>query len=178
MKNFTVKKLSTAAMLTAFAVILGYFAFPIFPNVPFLEYDICDVFVLITSFSLGPVYGVLSSIVVAIVQAFLLDKSGAFGFLMNIISTTAISLPAALVYVKYKTKKGAALSLLIGSLIMVAVMIAFNYLVTPHFMGVNIKIVHSLMPFIAGFNVIKATANSFITFFVYKHIAKIIKKFN
>jgi riboflavin transporter FmnP len=178
MKNKTITRLTTTAMLTAVAVILGYFAFPIFLNVAFLEYDACDVMVLITSFSFGPLYGVMSSVAVAIFQAFLLDKSGIFGFLMNIVSTTALTLPAAIIYLKHKTKKGAATALAVGSAVTLVVMVAFNYLVTPHFMGAPIAVVHSLMPFIAGFNAIKAVINSIITFFVYKHIGKIIKKFN
>ncbi len=178
MKTKTLKKLTTAAMLTALSVILGVFAFPIFPNVAFLEYDICDVIVLIVSFAFGPVYGILSSVTVAVFQAFMLDKSGIFGFLMNIISTVSFVLPAALVYLKNKTKKGAAFALSCGVVVMTIIMILFNYLVTPHFMGVPVSVVHSLMPYIAGFNVVKAVANSIITFFVYKHIGKIIKKFN
>ena len=178
MKNKTLKKLTSTAMLAAIAVILGYFAFPIFPQVPFLEYDLCDVAVLITSFSFGPVYGVCSSFVVAVFQAFFLDKSGIYGFIMNIISTTALILPAAIIYVKNKTKKNAVIGLAVGSVVMTAVMICFNYLVTPHFMGVPVSVIHSLMPFIALFNFIKSAVNCVITFFIYKHIGKIIKKFN
>lgn len=178
MKNKALKKLTTTAMLSAIALILGYFAFPIFPQVPFLEYDLCDVAVLIASFSFGPVYALCSSFIVATFQAFFLDKSGIYGFVMNIISTSALVLPAAIIYVKSKTKKTAVIGLSVGVLFMTAVMVAFNYLVTPHFMGVDVTVIHTLMPFIALFNLIKATANSIITFLVYKHIGKLIKKFN
>ena len=178
MKNNALKKLTTTAMLTAIAVILGCFAVPIFPNVAFLEYDVCDVFVLIVSFSFGPLYGLMSSLTVAVFQGFLLDKSGVFGFLMNVVSTTALVLPASIIYSKYKTKLNAALSLLSGTIVMIIVMVAFNYLITPHFMGVPVSVVHSLMPFIAGFNAIKALLNSSITFLIYKHIGNIIKKIN
>lgn len=165
-------------MLTAVAVILGYFAFPIFPQVPFLEYDLCDVLVLIASFTFGPIYGIMSSFTVAVVQAFLLDKSGVYGFIMNIISTTALVLPAALVYMKHKTRKGAVISLITGTVTMVAVMTAFNYIITPFFMGLTVSAMHSFMPFIIAFNLVKAVVNSIITFIVYKHIGKLIKKFS
>ena len=178
MNNKIIKRLTTTAMLTAVAVLLGYFAFPIFPNVAFLEYDVCDVFVLITSFLFGPVYGLMSTVTVALVQAFLLDKSGVFGFLMNIVSTTALILPASIIYSKFKTKIGAAVSLAIGSVIMIAVMVVFNYFITPIFMGVPTAAVVGLMPFIAGFNAIKVAVNSVLTFLLYKHIGKIIKKFD
>lgn len=165
-------------MLTAVAVILGFFAFPIFAQVPFLEYDVCDVIILITSFSLGPVYGVCSSLVVALIQGFLLDKSGLFGFIMNVLSTVSLILPASLIYSKMKTKKGAVISLAVGSLTMIAVMTLFNYIITPIYMGLPSGAINSVIPFILLFNVIKSLANSVITFLLYKHIGKIIKKFS
>lgn len=178
MKNKTLRKLTTTAMLAAVSVILGYFAFPIFPQVPFLEYDLCDVAILIASLSFGPVYGVCSSLVTAVFQAFVLGKNNVYGFIMNVISTTAFVLPAAIIYFKNKTKKTAVIGLAAGTVIMTAVMVCFNYLITPHFMGVSVSVIHTLMPFIALFNFIKSTANSLITFFIYKHIGKIIKKIN
>ncbi len=178
MKNKTVKKITVTAMLTAIAIILGYFAFPIFPQVPFLEYDLCDVAVLIASFIFGPVYGVCSSFAVAIFQAFLLDKSGIFGFVMNIISTTAFVLPASLIYLSKKTKKTAALALTVGIAVMSVVMVVFNYFVTPLFMGVDRSVILTLMPFIIAFNLVKSIVNSVITFLIYKHIGNIIRKYN
>lgn len=178
MKNKTIRKITTTAMLTAVAIILGYFAFPIFPAVAFLEYDLCDVAVLITSFIFGPVYAACSSFIVAFFQAVLLDKSGAFGFIMNIISTLSLVLPASLIYLKHKTKKGAIISLLCGILAMNVTMVAFNLIVTPYFMHTTVTVVLKLLPFIAAFNLIKSVVNSLITYLVYKHIGKLIKKFN
>ncbi len=176
MNKQTLKKITTVGMLTAVTVILGYFAFPIFPQVPFLEYDLCDVAVLITSFSFGPIYAVASSLVVAIVQAFLLDKSGLFGFIMNVISTCSLILPASILYFRRKTKKSAIIALVVGCVTMSAVMVGFNYIVTPYFMGMPVSAIGSVMPFIVLFNLIKATVNSIITFFIYKHINRLIKK--
>ena len=178
MKNKLIRQITTTAMLTAVAVILGYFAFPIFPPVAFLEYDLCDVMVLIASFIFGPIYGACSSFIVAFFQAVLLDKSGIFGFIMNIVSTLSFVVPAALFYAKRRTKKGAVTSLLLGVVTMNITMIAFNLVVTPFFMHTTVSVVLKLLPFIIGFNVIKSVVNSVITYLLYKHIGKIIKKFN
>lgn len=172
------KKITTTAMLTAVAVILGYFAFPIFPAVSFLEYDLCDVVIMITSFIFGPILGICSSLIVALYQAFLLDKSGIFGFIMNIVSTVSFILPASITYLKNKTRKGAIISLAVGFISLNVVMFAFNCIVTPYFMHTTLSIVMKLMPFIMGFNSIKGILNAVITYFLYKHISKLIKKFN
>ena len=126
MNNSMLKKVTTTAMLTAIALILGYFSFPIFPSVAFLEYDLCDVVILITSFLFGPLFGVASSLIVAFFQAILLDKSGLFGLLMNVVSTVSFILPSAIIYYKNKTKKRAVISLVVGSVFMNIIMVIFN----------------------------------------------------
>lgn len=177
MKSSILKKVTTTAMLTAVALILGYFSFPIFPAVAFLEYDLCDVVILITSFLFGPLYGVASSLIVAFFQAILLDKSGIFGLLMNVVSTVSFILPSAIIYYKNKTKKRAVISLVVGAVFMNVVMVIFNLFVTPKFMGVPVAVVIDLLIFIVLFNVIKSAVNSVVTFFLYKHIGKLIKRF-
>ena len=54
---------------------------------------------------------------------------------------------------------------------MVIVMIGANMVITPLFMGVPAQVVWDLMPFIAGFNAIKAGINGFVTFLLYKRIS-------
>ena len=50
-------------------------------------------------------------------------------------------------------------------------MIGANLIITPLFMGVPRSMVWDLMPFIVGFNAIKAGINSIVTFFLYKRIS-------
>ena len=54
---------------------------------------------------------------------------------------------------------------------MTIVMIGANMIITPLFMGVPRNVVWQLMPFIAGFNAIKAGINSIVTFLLYKRIS-------
>lgn len=180
MKNKFIKRLTITALMTALAVVFGFWSFPLpfsfFPG--HLTYDICDVFILIVSFLFGPLYGALCSFSVAAIQAVLPNGSGIYGFIMNIISTMTLVLPASLIYLKHKSKKGALAALSVGSLTMVVFMVFANYLITPHFMGVPVSVINTIIVPTTIFNVIKALANSCITFFVYKHIGKLIKKFD
>ena len=179
MRNTVLKKLTITAMMTALAVIFGFITFPIpisfFPA--HLTYDICDVFILIISFIFGPLYGALSSVSVAVIQALLPNGSGPYGFIMNIISTMSFVLPSSLIYLRLKSKKGAVIALALGSVCMTVVMVVANYVVTPHFMGIPTSAIDAIIIPTTIFNLIKATANSIITFFVYKHIGRLIKKF-
>ena len=185
MNKVVIRKMTFTAMLTAVGLILGMLSFPIFPQVPFLEYDLCDVSVLIVSFMFGPLYALASSLTVSVFQAFILSKAGAFGFLMNVVSTTALALPASIIYNGFgknnivKSKKRAVMSLMVGWAVMNVTMVVFNLVITPAFTGMPVgAVIKNFLIFIVLFNLIKSSLNSTITFFVYKHISKIIKKFN
>lgn len=171
-------KLAKMGMLVAIAIVLVYFIhFPIFPAVPFLEYDPADIPIFIGTFAFGPGGGLLLTIVTAGVQAATVSaQSGLYGFLMHVLATGAFVIVAGTIYKGRKTKKGAVISLLCGTLAMVLVMIPANLLITPVFMGVPRQTVVELLPFIIGFNAIKAGINSIVTFLVYKRISSFLHR--
>ena len=72
------KKLTIAAMLSAVGVLLIFLNFPLVPQAGFLRYDPGDIPILILTFMLGPVYGVLSTVVVSVIQALFLSADGWF----------------------------------------------------------------------------------------------------
>ena len=57
--RFTAKRLSLMAVFTALAYVVSLFDFPIFPAAPFLKLDFGNVFILLISFLLGPVEGMI-----------------------------------------------------------------------------------------------------------------------
>ena len=57
---------------------------------------------------------------------------------------------------------------------MAMVMVVANLIITPLFMGVTQEVVWGLMPFIVGFNLIKAGINGLVTFFLYKRISEFL----
>lgn len=166
-------RLAKMGMLVAISIVLVYFIhFPIFPAVAFLEYDPADISILIGTFAFGPLAGILLTVVTSVIQGVTVSAaSGLYGIIMHVISTSVLVLVSGLVYKYNKTRKGAVIALLCGVAAMTLVMIGANMIITPLFMGVPRNIVWSLMPFIAGFNAIKAGINSVVTFLLYKRIS-------
>lgn len=166
-------RLAKMGMLVAISIVLVYFVhFPIFPAVAFLEYDPADISILIGTFAFGPLAGILLTVVTSVIQGVTVSAaSGLYGIIMHVISTSVLVLASGLIYKYNKTRKGAVIALLCGVAAMTLVMIGANMIITPLFMGVPRNIVWSLMPFIAGFNAIKAGINSVVTFLLYKRIS-------
>ncbi|MBR3978218.1 MAG: ECF transporter S component [Oscillospiraceae bacterium] len=180
MQKQNVRKLAVMAMLVAVSVILVYLVhFPLFPTAAFLEYDPADIPILIGAFTYGPVAGLLLTIAASAVQALTVSaQSGLYGFLMHVISTSALCITAGTIYKFKHTRLGAGISLICGTLAMGLVMLAANHFITPIFMGVPVSVVDGmLLSVFLPFNLIKAGINSLITFFVYKTVSvHLIKK--
>lgn len=176
--NHKTVRLAKMGMLVAISIVLVYFVhFPIFPAVPFLEYDPADIPILMGTFAFGPAAGVLLTVVTSIIQGVTVSaQSGLYGILMHIIATSVLVLVAGIIYKKNKTRKGAVIGLVSGLIAMTIVMIGANLIITPIFMGVPRDMVWDLMPFIAGFNAIKAGINGIITFALYKSISGFLHK--
>jgi len=166
-------RLAKMGMLVAISVVLVYLIhFPIFPAVAFLEYDPADIPILIGTFAFGPLAGVLLTVVTSIIQGVTVSAaSGVYGILMHIIATSALVITAGLIYSRNKSRKSAIIGLICGVIAMTIIMIGANMVITPIFMGVPRSVVWQLMPFIAGFNAIKAGINGLVTFLVYKRIS-------
>lgn len=177
-KKFSVKLIAKMGMMTAIACVLGLFRFPILPMVPFLTYDFADIPIIISAFAFGPVAGLLITVVVSFIQAFLLGGDQLYGFIMHILASGAFVIVASLIYKGHKTKKMAIVSLIAATLVMIVVMGAANYFVTPYYYGgaAMKEMVVQLMPFILLFNLIKGVANSVITLLVYKRISPFLHK--
>ena len=173
--NQKIKKLVVMAMLVAISVVLVYLVhFPIFPAATFLEYDPADIPILIGTFAYGPLAGVILTVVASLIQGFTVSAgSGLYGILMHIIATTVLVLVAGGIYKLKHTKGGAVLGLVAGTICMGLVMMVANHFITPYFMGAPVEFVDGLLlPVILPFNLIKAGANSIVTFLVYKAVSR------
>ena len=177
-KKFSVKLIAKMGMMAAIACVLGLFRFPILPMLQFLTYDFADIPIIISAFAFGPVAGLLITVVVSFIQAFLLGGDQLYGFIMHILASGAFVIVASLIYKGHKTKKMAIVSLIAATLVMIVVMGAANYFVTPYYYGgaAMKEMVVKLMPFILLFNLIKGVANSLITLLVYKRISPFLHK--
>lgn len=177
-QNSQTMRMVKLAMLVAISIVLVYLVrFPIFPAVAFLEYDPADISILIGTFAFGPAAGVLLTLLVSVIQGLTVSAgSGLYGILMHVIATGALVLVAGGVYQKHKTRKMALGGLLLGMMVMSLMMLGANLIITPLFMGVPRSAVWGLMPFIIGFNFIKAGINGAVTFLVYKRVAAFLRK--
>ena len=178
-KRNNVRKLTALGMLGAISIILvATVHFPIIPAAPFLEYDPADVPILIGAFAFGPVAGFLLTVVVSIIQGMTVSAAsgGPIGIIMHIVATGSCVLIAGNVYRRNKTRKTAAVALVIGALTMTVAMVVMNLLLTPIFLGQSMQtVMQMLVPAIIPFNLIKAGLNCAITFVLYKSISHLIK---
>lgn len=176
--NRRTMKIVKMGVLVAISVALVYLIhFPIFPAVAFLEYDPADIAILIGTFAFGPLAGLVLTLVTALIQGLTVSAgSGLYGILMHVIATGVLSVVAGTVYHRNKTRKNAVIGLVLGMAAMAVVMMGANMVITPMFMGVPASAVWELMPFIVGFNVLKAGINGAVTFVLYKRIARFLRR--
>lgn len=115
-----------AGVLAALAVVLMYLELSL-PFVPvFLKFDFSEVVVLIASFALGPVTGILVELVKNLLHL-PATQTGGVGELANFIIGISFVGTAGLVYQKMKTKRGAYLAMGIGILAMTFLASLINY---------------------------------------------------
>ena len=181
-KTNTIAKLGVLGAISIVLVALIHLS--IFPAVSFLEYDPADIPILLGTFALGPWAGLALTVVVSVIQGVTVSAASSwYGIVMHVIATGTYVIVAGLIYQKHKTKKGAVVSLVCGTLSMAAVMIPANLLLTPIYVqmvGVPAEaakpMVIGLLGWIILFNIFKAGVNSIVTFFVYKRVSPILHK--
>ena len=181
-KTNTIAKLGVLGAISIVLVALIHLS--IFPAVSFLEYDPADIPILLGTFALGPWAGLALTVVVSVIQGVTVSAASSwYGIVMHVIATGTYVIVAGLIYQKHKTKKGAVVSLVCGTLSMAAVMIPANLLLTPIYVqmvGVPAEaakpMVIRLLGWIILFNIFKAGVNSIVTFFVYKRVSPILHK--
>ena len=96
-----------------------------------------DIIICIAGFILGPIPVIGVSVAVSFLEMITISQTGFYGFIMNIISTCAFVVPAALIYKSKKSFKGALLSLLTGFVSVIIVMTLWNIIITPIYMGIE-----------------------------------------
>ena len=176
-KSFSVKEMVLIAMLAAIAyVIVTFIRIPV---VLFLKYEPKDVIITIGGFLLGPLAAFVTSLVVSLVEMFTISDTGPIGALMNLLSTCSFACTASLIYKKRHTLSGAILGLLLASVVMVAAMLLWNWLITPLYMGVDRSAVEGmLIPMFLPFNLLKAGLNSALVLVLYKPLVTALRKAN
>lgn len=195
-KLFTTKNLVLMAIFAALASVLMLLEFPLpFIAPSFYEIDLSEIPVLIGSFIMGPVAGVIIEAVKILLILLIKGTDTAYvGELANFIIGCCFIVPASVIYKKNKTKKSALIGITIGTLLMAAAGVILNYAILIPFyvkafgmpldlilnMGAKINPLISnkwtfVLICVAPFNIVKGFIDSLITAIVYKRISTFIK---
>ena len=169
-----IKKISITAVLCALAY-LCMFVFKF--KVSFLTFDFKDAVLAVISFLYGPLYGVLSALIVALTEFVSVSDTGVYGLLMNFISSASFAGTCGLIY-KYRRKiSGAVMGCAFAVLVMTAFMLIANIFITPFYMGAPRQTVIEMIPtLLLPFNLLKGIMNAAITIIIYKPITSALKR--
>ncbi len=192
-KLLDVKNVVLMGMLGAIGAVLMLFEFPLpFIAPSFYGLDLSEIPVLIGTFAMGPVAGAVIEGVKILVKLVLKPTSTGFvGEFANICIGCALILPAGIIYKMKKTKKGAIIGMVVGTVCMALVGAVLNAVVMlpfySNFMPLESILqagaainpaISSVWTFVflavAPFNLIKGALVSLITTLVYKRISVII----
>lgn len=175
-KKMHTKTITSVAMLTGIAYIVMLLS-KLMPSVMFLDFDFKDVVICIGGFTFGPLFAVILSTLVSFLEMITISTTGPFGFLMNVLATCSFSCTASFLYKKFHTKKGAVLGLASGVVCLVTVMLLWNYLFTPFYMGQPREAIASmLLPIFLPFNLAKGGMNMAATLLLYKPVVTAMRK--
>ena len=191
------RRMVIIAMLSAIAVVLMLFEFPL-PFLPgFYKIDASELPIVIGAFTFGPMAAVIMEFLKVLLNLFLDGTTTAFvGEFANFLIGCAFVVPASMVYYDKKTKKRAALGLLLGLVICTVAGCFLNaYLLLPTYskafhmdldalvaMGTAVNgLIDSLLTFVifatAPLNIIKCAVVSVLSLLIYKPISKFLKGF-
>lgn len=198
MERSRTRTLTQIAMLGAVAGVLMNFEFPIpFLAPPFYQLDFSEIPVLVGSFAMGPVAGVMIELIKVLIH--LVTKGSAtagVGDLANFLLGCAYVVPAGIIYRYHyvKSRKHAVVGMAVGAALTTVLACFLNaFVLLPAYgkaFGMPIQAfidmggavhgsVNSLLSFVAliivPFNLFKYTVTSIIVFFIYKKIRVVLK---
>ena len=169
------KKMAVLAMLSAVALVLVMLVR--IPIVLFLYYEPKDVAITIGGFLFGPIAALLMAVVVSFVEMITISGDGLYGLIMNIIASSTTACTAAFIYKRKRSLSGAVLGLAVGIAVNVPVMLLWNYLVVPIYLGVPREVVAGmLVPYFLPFNLVKGILNAALIMLIYKPLTTTLKK--
>ena len=189
----TAKTVSFIAMFSAIAAMLMLIEIPLFFAPSFYKIDLSEIPVLICTFYLGPVAGVVCEFLKIFLKLMFKGTSTAYvGDFANFAVGCALVLPASIIYHARKTRKTAIIGLITGTAVMTVFGSFFNAVyMLPKFsqlygmpmeaiigMGseVNsaINSVSTLVLFaVVPFNLVKGILVSILTLLLYKRVEKL-----
>ena len=196
MKKHNIRNMVQIAILGTMANVLLLVRFPLPFMPPFMDFDLSGVPEMAGAFLMGPAAGVLVAFIKIVLKLITSGTSSMFtGELQNLIVSSAYVLPAGIIYKRMKTKKGALVGIIVGTLVCTVVAVFSNmYIIIPFYakaynlnmeqiiemtQAVN-RFVDSELKFIVlgvvPFNLIKGGVTSMIIHSIYPILMRIIQK--
>lgn len=189
------RSIAYIAILSAIAAALMFLEIPLFFAPSFYEIDLSEVPVLICTFYLGPVAGVVCEFLKILLKLLMKGTSTAFvGDFANFALGCTLVLPASILYHCKKTKKAAIWGMALGTVIMTVFGSMFNaFFLIPKYVqlyglplevivGMGTKVnpaitsLSTLVLFaVVPFNIVKGALVSFLTLVLYKRVERLLK---
>ena len=185
--RFSVGVMTRIAILTAIASILFLIEIPV---VAFYKLDLSNIPVLLGTFSMGAVPGLIILFLKSAI-GLLHSNSAGVGELADFIMGAALILPAAFIYHRNTTRKNAIIGMIIGTLCTAIVGVLVNkFIMIPFYMGAFHMDMQGILDFAkvtgidtewkllllitAPFNLLKGTVLCVITGLIYKPLSPIL----
>ena len=173
----TVKTVTSLAMLVALTYLAMVFSKVLPQFNGFLQFEIKGTVVAIGGFLFGPLSAAVISIVVAFIEMFTVSDTGIIGCVMNLLAACAFACPAAYIYQKNRTRKGAVIGLTAGVAALTVTMLLWNFLITPIYMHMDRSVVAGMLPTVfLPFNLVKGGLNMALTLVLYKPVVTALRK--
>ena len=183
-------KIAVIAVMGAVSTVLMMFSFsvPLMPS--FIKLDFSELPALITSFTLGPVAGVVVCLIKNLINLTMTTTAGV-GELSNFLLGAAFVLTAGFIYRHQKTRKAAIIGSLIGAVVMAVISLPVNYFITypfySNFMPMEVimkmyrdinsgieNLWQALLIFNVPFTFIKAMCSVLVTCLVYQKLTPVM----
>ena len=176
--RFTSKRLALMAIFVALSFSVSILSFSLFPASPvfFLELDFGNVFILLISFLLGPIEGVIVCVLKETLRIFA-GSTGGVGELANMLMTSAYILLPAIVYQRKKGLKWVVITLIAACFIGTGAALLVNRFITfPLFLGEEgVAVFEEGFWLIVAFNFIKTISIGILTVLLYKRLSNFLK---
>lgn len=196
-KAMTIRDISLISLFAALSFLFYFLkiSLPIFPS--FLEMNLSMLPIIIIGFILGPIEGV-TVVLLRTCLKLPFTSTACVGELADMLIGIAVVLTSSIIYDHHKTKKGAIISLVFGSISWVLISVLTNWLINiPFYLALyfnndvngligllsmipNVNesnyMIKYLLFAVVPFNLILSAIVSLITFLIYKKISFLCKK--
>lgn len=171
--RWSTKRIAMYALFVALSMAVSFVEFPIVPGIEWLKYDPSGIVSLVAGFAYGPAAAVIVSVLGFLPHLF----TNPWGTLMAVLVALALSVPAALIYRRNKTRKGAVIGIIVGAIVALTVAIVGNIIVTPFYAHMTTaQVVALIVPALLPFNALKFTIHGVVTFLIYKPISNLLNR--